>query len=65
MVQVTARQHNKLMKIKHKSGAVEYIPNKLDKPSRDKHKGKKDVKDFEQKDINELVIALAKRAGLL
>ena len=47
------------------NGAIEFVPTKEEKESRDKHAGKKKAADFTQNEINELVVAIAKKLNLL
>ncbi len=54
-----------MKKIIHKTGAIEYLPNEKEQTSRDKYKDKKKESDFTQKQLNELTVELARRAGLI
>ena len=57
-----------MRKIKHKSGAYEKVADPNDVVEADslkKLKDKKKESDFSQKEINELVVLLAKERGLI
>ena len=53
-----------MKRIKHPSGAYEFVPDEKEQASKDKYKGKK-AKDLTDAQIKELVYELAKRAGLV